>query len=76
MPTMNNPIWASLWHRAKGEAIGIMFRVDKVFEGFLSAMGRSRPATGFEGYTLSQTPDPNVFFITKPNAVIDDSIPD
>jgi hypothetical protein len=75
MPTMNNPIWSSLWHRAKGEAIGIMFRVDKVWNGFYEAFLKSRPEE-LKDYVLSHTPNDTTFFITKPNAVIDDSIPD
>ena len=75
MPTMNNPIWSSLWHRAAKEPIGIAFKVNIAFSGFYEQMRKTKPPE-LEGYTLSQTPDPNVFFITKPNAVIDDSIPD
>ena len=76
MPTMNNPIWSSLWHRAAKEPIGIAFRVDKVFVGFLSQMARSRPEEGFEDFTFTPTPDPNLFYITRPGAVIEDEIPD
>ena len=75
MPTMNNPIWSSLWYRAAKEEIGIAVKLDKAWPWFLSGMGKTRPA-GFKDYTLSPTSDPTTFFITKPNAVIDDSIPD
>ena len=75
MPTMNNPIWSSLWRRAAEEPIGIMFKVDKVFNGFYQRMVEHRPAD-LKDYSLCITPDPNIFYITHPDAVIDDSIPD
>ena len=75
MPTMNNPIWSSLWERAAKEPIGVAFKLDKVWAGFTQAMNGLRP-DAMIGYTLCKTPDPTTFFITKPNAVIDDSIPD
>ena len=76
MPTMNNPIWSSLWQRAAKEPIGIAFRVDKVFPGFFSSFAKSRPEIGCEGFTFTPTPDPNLFYITRPGAVIEDEIPD
>jgi hypothetical protein len=72
---MNNPIWSSLWRRAAEEPIGIAFKVDKVWNGFVEAIRKARPAD-LPGFTLSITPDPNTFYITHPDAVIDDSIPD
>ena len=75
MPTMNNPIWSSLWRRAAEEPIGIAFKVDKVWNGFYEQMNLKRPAD-LKDYLLNRTPDPNTFYITHPDAVIDDSIPD
>ena len=75
MPTMNNPIWSSLWRRATKEEIGIAFKIDKPPHGFMQRMLENRPPD-LADYSINNTPDPNVFFITKPNAVIDDSIPD
>ena len=75
MPTMNNPIWSSLWQRAAKEPIGIAFRVDKVFPGFYASFGQARPE-GFIDNTFTKTSDPNLFYITRPGAVIEDEIPD
>jgi hypothetical protein len=72
---MNNPIWSSLWHRAAKEPIGIAFKISNAWGSFFDQMMRTRPES-FKDYTLCRTQDDTVFFITKPNAVIDDSIPD
>ena len=75
MPTMNNPVWASLWHRAAKEPIGIAFRVEGAPVGFAKNFKDTRP-NNFEGYTFAATSDPNLFYITRPGAVIEDEIPD
>lgn len=64
--------WASFFHRAAKEEIGLAIDFDQQITNYIEGdrFPKGRPP-GFEDYTVTQGSLPNTIFIVKPGVTLD-----
>lgn len=68
----NHDYWASFFHRAAKEEIGLVIEFDSEVTDYIKNdnIDRSRPP-GFEDYTICIPSIPNTIYIIKPGVTLD-----
>lgn len=65
--------WTDYFYRAEKESIGIILLLDSPPDNTLVYdVQSSRPATGFDDYTVALPSLPNAIMIVKPGVTLDD----